>query len=305
MEGGEARSYRYSFELSGGPTPDASFLMILWATRRSAQILEELDLGEFEDKAGESLRKELTDELISLARKYGVLTPFTSFLAMEDQDLNRKDENFREAAARLGLMGETSGRGAVQSRSLRGLDMEGKLLNPEKRSHRNLDIDALDLFAPHARVCEFRLATSSPDAKFGVMRERLIQLGKRIFRKKDSKVSARGSDNRLKPFHDGNEAPGSGAPASAAAGTGILAGDRIPPETIGGRAFFRKGGGLVEGDLSDDELKAAKEVKQFSKEYFRLAAELPPEGLGWLSQDTPLVFRWKGEVYRIVPVTGK
>jgi Ca-activated chloride channel family protein len=276
MEGGEARSYRYSFELSGGPTPDASFLMTLWATRRSAQILEELDLGEFDGKAGESLRKELTDELISLARKYGVLTPYTSFLAMEDQDLNRTDDNFRQAAVRLGLMGETSGLGAVRSRSMRSRDIDSLSLNSRTRYAPE---DAEELF-DYPEKSSHLMACMGPVMEGGV----------KCRLKPDMKPSSKLGAENGEMFAGSSKSYGSGP-------------ERIPPETIGGRAFFRKGGVLVEGDLSDDELKAAKEVKQFSEEYFRLAAELPPEGLGWLSQGTPLVFRWKGEVYRIEPVT--
>ncbi|MDR1314021.1 MAG: VIT and VWA domain-containing protein, partial [Deltaproteobacteria bacterium] len=65
--GGVRKSFAYPFELSGGPAPEAAFLRTLWATRRSAQILDELDLSELSGEAGAMLRKELTGELVALA----------------------------------------------------------------------------------------------------------------------------------------------------------------------------------------------------------------------------------------------
>ncbi|MDR1040281.1 MAG: hypothetical protein LBR80_08985 [Deltaproteobacteria bacterium] len=278
--------------------------MTLWATRRSAQILEELDLGEFEGKAGESLRKELTDELISLARKYGVLTPYTSFLAMEDQDLNRTDENFRQAVTRLGLMGETSGRGAIRSRGMRGSELGRMSLSRSDMDFKARSIDAFELHSSPPPLADF-VARMTAEGISEEARERIRQIETKAIRKNFTRADLREIGVILKCSRSGGESPGNGASGSPVAGTGFPAGDRVQPETIGGRTFFRKGGVLVEGDLNDDELKAAKEVKQFSEEYFRLAAELPAEGLGWLSQDTSLVFRWKGEVYRILPLTEK
>src|SRR6185436_338895 len=49
----------------------------LWATRRVGYLLDEIRLH------GES--KELKDEVVELARKYGVVTPYTAFLINEDE----------------------------------------------------------------------------------------------------------------------------------------------------------------------------------------------------------------------------
>ena len=61
---------------AGTPTP---FVEKLWATRRIGELIDEIDLN--------GNNHELTDELVQLSLKYGILTPYTSFLADEHVDL--------------------------------------------------------------------------------------------------------------------------------------------------------------------------------------------------------------------------
>lgn len=53
------------------------FIPRLWAMRRVGFLLDEIRLN------GES--KELKEEVIALARKYGIITPYTAYLIMEDE----------------------------------------------------------------------------------------------------------------------------------------------------------------------------------------------------------------------------
>jgi Ca-activated chloride channel family protein len=55
---------------------DNSFLPRLWATRRVGYLLEQIRLN------GEN--KELKDEIIQLGTRYGIVTPYTSFLVTDD-----------------------------------------------------------------------------------------------------------------------------------------------------------------------------------------------------------------------------
>jgi Ca-activated chloride channel family protein len=268
LSGGEGKAFKYSFELSGAPAPDATFLGQLWATGRSAQIQEELDLSEFNGEAGEKLRRELTDELVSLARDYGVLTPFTSFLAMEDRDLNKAEDNAEAAAERLERLGQASGMEAVELRRSRSVNFSlmSPRLKPSPRSKpADVDFDFGDAFG---------FGDASAQGPF---------------------MSCASLAAPPPPLCQA-EAAGTGTPDGASVGF-------VPPETIGGRAFFLKAGVLVQGDLTDDELKGAVEVERLSAEYFALASEIPADCLGWLSQVKPLVFRWKGKAYRIAPLT--
>src|SRR5205814_2300783 len=54
-----------------------NFIPKLWATRRVGYLLDEIRLH------GEST--ELRDEVTELARKYGIVTPYTAYLIVEDE----------------------------------------------------------------------------------------------------------------------------------------------------------------------------------------------------------------------------
>lgn len=70
----------YAFDLDL-PREDTryDFLPPLWGARAVGYLLEEIRLR------GES--KELVDEVVRLSKKYGILTPYTSFLILEDEAL--------------------------------------------------------------------------------------------------------------------------------------------------------------------------------------------------------------------------
>ncbi len=54
-----------------------NFLPRIWATRKIAYLLDEIRLN------GEN--KELVDEISEIAKKFGIVTPYTSFLVLEDE----------------------------------------------------------------------------------------------------------------------------------------------------------------------------------------------------------------------------
>jgi len=62
-------------------TEAGEFIAPLWATRKIGYLLDQIRLH------GES--KELVDEVISLSRRYGIATPYTSYLVVEDAELER------------------------------------------------------------------------------------------------------------------------------------------------------------------------------------------------------------------------
>jgi len=57
------------------------FIAPLWATRKIGYLLDQIRLH------GES--KELVDEVISLSRHYGIATPYTSYLVLEEKEMER------------------------------------------------------------------------------------------------------------------------------------------------------------------------------------------------------------------------
>ncbi|SET72763.1 VIT and vWA domain-containing protein [Stigmatella erecta] len=75
---GEKRTFEYGTTAPKEATRDG-FIPRLWAIRKVGFLLEEIRLR------GE--RPELRDEVISLAKKFGIVTPYTSYLVVEDTPL--------------------------------------------------------------------------------------------------------------------------------------------------------------------------------------------------------------------------
>jgi len=89
---GETHRFSYgdvNFREKGGE----SFIARLWATRRVGYLLGQIRLHGEDD--------ELVDEIVDLAVKYGIMTPYTSFLVREDVDVF--DREARSNAAREGF----------------------------------------------------------------------------------------------------------------------------------------------------------------------------------------------------------
>jgi Ca-activated chloride channel family protein len=88
------------------------FIEKLWAVRRVGEILDELDLKGKND--------ELVRELVELATRHGILTPYTSFMADENVKLHDFASNARVAHERLLSLSEAEGQAGVGQREFKG-----------------------------------------------------------------------------------------------------------------------------------------------------------------------------------------
>ncbi len=117
--GSRERSFAYnnlSFPLRSERN---DFLPRLWATRRVGWLMEQIRTN--------SEHKELTDEVVDLGTRYGIVTPYTSYLALEDNaafSRGRTDNdevirvtpgNRRARAASRPMSGGLSGAGGTGS----------------------------------------------------------------------------------------------------------------------------------------------------------------------------------------------
>ena len=111
---GRQESYVYrnvAFATAGGDV----FIARLWATRKIGYLLNQIRLN--------GANKELIDELVDLSIRYGIVTPYTSYLVQEDGALTsagREQIALREQKA-LAAPAAPSGAGAVQ----RSMDSAG------------------------------------------------------------------------------------------------------------------------------------------------------------------------------------
>ncbi len=81
---GKNRGFEYSVPIRGGNDKRFVFVERLWAVRRVGYLLDQIQLH------GEN--KEIVDELIKLSKTYGIMTPYTAFLADESVALGDKKE---------------------------------------------------------------------------------------------------------------------------------------------------------------------------------------------------------------------
>ena len=99
-------------EINRGRSYD--FVEKLWATRRVGDLIDQIDLH--------GQNKELVDELVALSTRYGILTPYTSFLADETRAAPRpgREPRPRRRAALRPERGQRARRASASAASSRG-----------------------------------------------------------------------------------------------------------------------------------------------------------------------------------------
>ncbi len=110
--------YEMSFPRSSS---ENAFVSRIWATRKIGFLLEQIR------KNGED--SELKDEIVKLAKKYGILTPYTSFLVLEDNKNlgpNLRDSMLQDSPSQVRLE-ETKSRYSLKklSSDFEGVDAVG------------------------------------------------------------------------------------------------------------------------------------------------------------------------------------
>ena len=111
--GGKKQEFSYRADFARESVDDTdNFVARLWATRRIGEIIDDIDLH--------GRNRELVDELVALSKKYGILTPYTSFLTEDRMTLTDMSAN-RLLAAQIAeeSVTVTAGAGAIASASSR------------------------------------------------------------------------------------------------------------------------------------------------------------------------------------------
>jgi Ca-activated chloride channel family protein len=128
---GESRTFEFPCELAGpdrGTTYD--FVERLWVMRRIGFIIDQIDLH--------GQNKELTDELVALSTKYGILTQYTSFLADERVQLHLRADNARRAGEELKRLGEVTGPSGTVQRGVKAGFQQAQILSDNDEKRRSL-----------------------------------------------------------------------------------------------------------------------------------------------------------------------
>ena len=112
MVGQEKQKFDFPATLVDKSNDDSfGFIEKLWAVRRVGEILDDLDLKGKND--------ELVKELVELATKHGILTPYTSFMADDRANLHDLAGNTRVARQRLNDLDQFSGEAGFAQREMK------------------------------------------------------------------------------------------------------------------------------------------------------------------------------------------
>lgn len=210
---GETMKFTYEVAFSAkGQNPEYAHIETIWATRKIGFLIDQIDLH--------GRNEELITSLTELSRKYGILTPYTSFLAREDVDIHNVQINVQQTTQQLRMLDEVGGVSGVNQR-----------------------------------------------ASKSAMKENSKSVATGVASYEDSSGSIQVVET---------------------------------VKNIGGRAFYFKDNRWVDGSMTETEVSNAKEVKQFTEEWFEISRQNSQEMNSMLTFDKEVVVRLNGQSYKIV-----
>jgi Ca-activated chloride channel family protein len=318
--GGERRSFEFPADLASTDRGSAhDFVERIWALRRVGFIIDQIDLH--------GQNRELVDELVSLSTRYGILTPYTSFLADENVPLHALRQNADRAGLSLNELTRVTGQSGVEQRRMKG-DLE----------------DATKANEPYAAPVTVGtqaggVATYTPDlqtaGQANTNRGLGIQARKGVDTRSVGRALTREAEERL------GRTPGA-VPSGATAGMGgmgfgLASGAPAPPgangyttmmsmsagkpgqnvrlkdaegnefvaasvRQVGKKTFYFKENRWIDSAVTPEQDARATVIKQFSDAFFQLARAQKTELNQYLTFDQPVTCELDGTVYRIEPV---
>jgi Ca-activated chloride channel family protein len=287
--GDERRTYEFPADLARSYSGDGhDFVERLWAVRRVGDLIDQIDMS------GQS--RELVDELVSLSLRYGLMTPYTSFLADENVPLHARVEHRHRATRELDSLSEASGHAGVAQR-----DLKQMYLQADKPSAPGVNgaFPASEALAAggagnqadsqaHTRLSrsaaqQGQAARGQPMAGMGGM------AGGQRFGNARRPQQGHGQSGPVVayqfPWREGKDQGGAQGKV----------------RQIGTKTFYFKNGRWVDSSVKPEDDAKAEKVVQFSEDYFRLARSQKAEYNQYLSQDEPVTVRLDGKVYHIDP----
>ena len=217
-------------EKSGDDTN--AFVEKLWAMRRVGEIIDELDL--------KGRNEELVKELVDLATKHGILTPYTSFLADDTADV-RDTAGARRAAPASGWSSSARADGEAASASASA-----------KERYRMAGAAP----APRGRRRDRAAASAAASAAWPAAEASATRLDAR---RTQRALAARGG--RGVTYYDA-ESDEQGVADNVIA--------------VGRKTFFRRGDRWVDSTITDDEEKGRQDDRALQRRVLRPGRPLRP-----------------------------
>ncbi len=266
---GQSKRMAQRVKFSAGREPGNEFIAQLWALRRVGWLLDEIRLR------GEN--KELRDEIVELARHYAIVTPYTSYLIVEDE-------------ARRGV--------PVAARSFQMLDQNAEAQSFYRKSWGDLSgkKDGYD----GALNGRGNLSLKSADAP-------AVALEKARSENFGGVIAGNAAPGDVSAVGAGAAGGPGGYVGKSAARLRGTAGEvqsklgNIEQETrwVNGKAFTQNGADWSDTDVQSVKADAKRNRVQFaSKEYFDLLTS-KPEAAQWLALGRNVRFTIGTELYEV------
>lgn len=267
--GGERQSFEFPVELAeAGRGSSYDFVERLWAVRRVGFLLDQIDLH--------GSNHELTDELVELSKRYGILTPYTSFLADERTNLHLSTALREQTDVQLRQFNTEAGAQGVGQRAAKGSYLSADRLSA--------------VTAPAARMMGRGMAMGGGG------------LGM---------AGGYGTVPRTPGLASAKPAAGANGPAVTyyyEQGQGTLAKDLEGRDvmvdtvrTVGRKTFYRRDNRWVDAEVKPEDEAKAIAIEPFTDAYYRLAESGSSEENQYLSFTEPVTVALRGKVYRIEP----
>jgi len=255
--GGERSSHEFTTELASSSGPrQYDFVEKLWATRRVGFLIDQIDLH--------GQNKELTDELLALSTKYGILTPYTSFLADERVQLHALGANAAATRENLMELGRVEGASGTAQRAAKAR------------------------YSQAMRADEAQVAVDRDFAARG-----MSVGGGGLGGQPAAPASRAGAYAK-------SAAP---YPAGAMMASRPVASKPVDAKAnlrqVGNRAFYKKGDRWVDSSVKPEAEAKAIVIEQFSPAYFDLARGQNAEMNQYLTFEEPVTVELGGKVYKI------
>ena len=300
--GGEAQTFEFPADLAApGSASGRDFVARLWAVRRVGFIIDQIDLN--------GPNQELTDELVALSTRYGILTPYTSFLADERVQLHAGVRNNEQARSNLEALAVTQGAwGTTQRRAKQIYSQANRMADVDH----DMIINSKPADAGMAGMAGTKVAAAAPSfaGQSGGFAGGGAGTGGASFFKNhaaaDNEAGGGGMGGRLgqatgKPGGVMVPAAAPTKPMQAGKAAEAVADPAANVRRVGAKTFYRKNGRWVDAEVKPEDDARAIAVEQFGDAYFQLAATQTAEQNQYFALDEPVTVRIADRVYRVDP----
>ncbi len=220
---------------------------------------------------------ELVKELVTLSRRHGVLTPYTSFMADENSRTHDVTTLYREAGRRLESLSEVEGQLGVEQRAT-------------KAALRSASAPADGGF--YAGNGAGGLGSSDAKAAGGGQ-----PAGRGFYFKRDSDKLADNSAPVISPavLSLGGAVASERGGAKPTDEEGAKIAENV--RSIGRKVFYRRGDRWVDSTVTAEQEKQPIKIERYSKEYFDLIDKFGRDVAKYMTFDDPVVIELDGKAY--------